>query len=74
MRNLWTKLKTWASGNSKAIGAAVGSVASYVFLQITGKDLDPAAVAVIVMVVAAAVTWLFPANSSGGATTGGTES
>lgn len=62
MKKLWNAIKTWASVNSKAIAAAVGSLVTFVCVNITGHDLDPAAKATILLVVSFAITWLFPAN------------
>lgn len=62
MKNVWNRIKTWARANSKAIGAAVGSLASFLVINLTGHDLDPASKSLIIFVATAAVTWLFPAN------------
>jgi hypothetical protein len=64
IQKLWASVKAWASQNSKAIGSAVGALASFVFVNLTGHDIDAAAKGVIILVVTAAVTWLFPPNTA----------
>jgi len=50
--------------NSKAIAAAVGSLAAFLAMKVGGFDVGPDFEMAVVTVVAAVITWFAPANTS----------
>jgi hypothetical protein len=57
------KLKVAIGERSKAIGAGVGALASFIVTNLTGHDINPVWKAAIITAGAALVTYFFPKNT-----------